>query len=174
LPRRTKAGQMFDSETISSIVSKISSLPTYSDEDELMRQIVETIHGCGGFYFVGLYLVDSAGEWARLRAGTGDDSERMLSLGLKYRLSTASLVGSAALGGEIQFIDYYQGLYFGSPLLPETKWELALPLRVQGQVIGVLEVEGSEKACFGLEEAQSFQLVADEVARRLSPNWSVQ
>lgn len=57
--------------------------------------------------------------------------------------------------------------YVTAPTVTNTVWELAFPLRVSDHVIGVLEIEGAEKASFHREEILEFQRVADEVSRLL-------
>jgi putative methionine-R-sulfoxide reductase with GAF domain len=159
---------MFQAKTMSAIVSKISSLPKSIRHDELVAKIIESIPEWAGLYFVSIYLLDSTGEWAMFRAGTGEAGQKMLRLGHKYRVGTESLVGRAIHSGEIQLLDYYDGVTrFVSPNLPETRWELALPLRVEEQIMGVLEIEGSKQADFTLEDTKPLQQVADAVARKI-------
>src|SRR5690606_28339317 len=42
------------------------------DLDELLAQTVEVIRERFGLYYVGIFLVDPTGDWAVLRAGTGE------------------------------------------------------------------------------------------------------
>ncbi len=158
---------MFQAETIDDIVSKILSLPESIGYNELVTKILESIPGRAGLYFVGIYLLDSTGEWAVFRAGTGEEGQELLRHGHKYRVGTNSLVSRAIHLGEIQ-LDYDDGgTRFASPILPKTRWELALPLRVGEQIIGVLEIWGSKQADFTLEDTKPFQQVADAVARKI-------
>jgi putative methionine-R-sulfoxide reductase with GAF domain len=64
-------------------------------------------------------------------------------------------------------LDYNQEYKFGSPLLPETRWELAVPLRIEGKVIGVLKIDGADRDSFKYEDAKPIQIIADRVAEIL-------
>ena len=85
-------------------------------------------------------------------------------------MRTETLVSRAINLGEIQLLDYCDVgdvTRFMSPMLPKTRWELALPLQVGEQIIGVLEIEGSEQSDFTLEYTKPLQQVADAVARKI-------
>ncbi|MBN1978635.1 MAG: HAMP domain-containing protein, partial [Anaerolineae bacterium] len=49
------------------------------DVDQLVQQAVELIRQRFDLYYVGLFLVDEVGEWAVLRAGTGEAGQVMLA-----------------------------------------------------------------------------------------------
>ncbi|MBN1977126.1 MAG: HAMP domain-containing protein, partial [Anaerolineae bacterium] len=49
------------------------------DVDQLIQQAVELIHQRFDLYYVGLFLVDEVGQWAVLRAGTGEAGQVMLA-----------------------------------------------------------------------------------------------
>ncbi len=51
------------------------------EAEELMRRAVELIRERFGLYYVGLFLADEAGEWAVLKAGTGEAGRTMLARG---------------------------------------------------------------------------------------------
>jgi len=77
-------------------------------------------------------------------------------------------VGQAVVENDLQIFDYDREGSFMSPLLPDTRWELALPLNAGGDVIGVLKIEGTDIDSFGYEEAKPIQRVADSVAEKLA------
>jgi GAF domain-containing protein len=53
---------------------------------------------------------------------------------------------------------------FDNPLLPETRSELALPLRSRGQVIGAMTIQSAEEAAFDEADIAVLQTMADQVA----------
>lgn len=164
----TQMSQLFKSEIITAILDGIASIPDSSEQDKIMNQLVEVIREKGGFYFVSLYLVDVDKKWVILRAGTGAMGEVLLSTELKYRLDSSSIIGNAVFENDIKLLDYnHREAWFASPLLPETRWELAVPLRVEQEVIGVLKIDGMDKDGFELDKAKPIQQVADRVAEKL-------
>jgi GAF domain-containing protein len=55
-------------------------------------------------------------------------------------------------------------VYFDNPDLPETRSEMALPLRVRGETIGALDVQSVEPEAFTSEDVTVLQTLADQVA----------
>jgi len=146
-------------------VSKAVS--TILDPGELMDQVVGLIQERFDFYYVGLFLVDEAGEYAVLKAGTGEAGRQMLAEGHRLEVSGSSMVGwctahaeaRTALGlGE-------ETIRFDNPLLPETRSEAVLPLIIHGQwCVGALTVQSVEKSAFLQEDIVALQTIADQLA----------
>jgi GAF domain-containing protein len=59
-------------------------------------------------------------------------------------------------------------VFFDNPDLPQTRSEMALPLRARGEVIGALDVQSTEPAAFGDEDVAVLQTLADQVAVAIS------
>jgi GAF domain-containing protein len=57
-----------------------------------------------------------------------------------------------------------EAVRFENPLLPDTRSELALPLRARGRVIGAMTVQSAEEAAFDQEYIATLQTMADQVA----------
>jgi GAF domain-containing protein len=55
-------------------------------------------------------------------------------------------------------------VFFDNPDLPETRSEMALPLKVRAHLIGVLDVQSREAAAFTQEDVAVLQTMADQVA----------
>jgi len=51
-------------------------------------------------------------------------------------------------------------------LLPDTHAELAMPLLVEGEVVGVLDVQSSEVGAFGENDTFILSMLADQARRR--------
>jgi GAF domain-containing protein len=55
-------------------------------------------------------------------------------------------------------------VFFDNPDLPETRSEIALPLRARGQVIGALDVQSRMPGAFSEEDVAVLQTLVDQVA----------
>jgi GAF domain-containing protein len=55
-------------------------------------------------------------------------------------------------------------VFFDNPDLPETRSEIALPLKVRDRVIGVLDVQSKESTAVSDEDVSVLQTMADQVA----------
>ncbi len=135
------------------------------DAESLIKQVVELIRDRFGLYYVGLFLVDESGEWAVLHSGTGDAGQALLARGHRRRLGEG-MIGWSVEHGEARIaLDVGQdAVRLGTPELPETRSEAALPLRSRGRVLGALTVQSEQPAAFDQDSLVVLQTMADEVA----------
>ena len=146
-------------------VSKSTSM--ILDPDELMGQAVELIQQRFSFYYVGLFLVDEAGEWAVLRSGTGQAGQRMLEVGHKLAVGGDSTIGQCVANAQARIaLDVgKEAIRFDNPYLPETRSEMALPLTSRGRwCIGALTVQSADEAAFSTRDIAVLQTMADHLA----------
>jgi GAF domain-containing protein len=134
--------------------------------DELLNRAVDMIRRRFGFYHAGIFFVDETGEWAVLRAATGDAGRQLLEQGHKLRVGKSGIVGYVAATGEPRIaLDVgVDAVHFRNPLLPETRSEMALPLRIGRRVIGALDVQSREETAFDEEDISILQTIADQLA----------
>lgn len=134
--------------------------------ERLMDRTVHLISERFGFYHSGIFLIDDQGEYAVLRAASSDGGRRMLARGHKLRVGQTGIVGYVAEKGESRIaLDVGQdAVYFNNPDLPQTRSEAALPLKVRGKVIGVLDVQSPQAEAFKTEDIQILEILADQIA----------
>jgi GAF domain-containing protein/HAMP domain-containing protein len=135
------------------------------DPDKLSRQVVDLIRDRFDLYYVGLFLVDPTGEWAELRAGTGDAGRTMLSRGHHLRVGSGMIGWSIAAGDAriaVEALD--DTVRLSTAELPLTQSEAAIPLRSRGQVIGALSIQDSRVNAFDPASVAVFQTMADQIA----------
>ena len=139
------------------------------DLDELIDQVVELARDRFDLYYAGLFLVDEAGEWAVLQAGTGEAGERMLAEEHKLEVGSESMIGWSIANKEarIAFDVGEEAVRFDNPHLPETRSELALPLIGRGEVVGALTVQSTEEAAFSDEDIAVLKTMADQLANAI-------
>jgi GAF domain-containing protein/HAMP domain-containing protein len=135
------------------------------DTDRLIQQVVDLIRDRFDLYFVGLFLLDTAGEWAVLRAGTGGPGHAMLARGYRLRAGEG-MIGwcidnaQARLSTDVSEDD----VRVTAKDLPDTRSELALPLRSRGRVFGALSIQSTQLDAFDEPTIAVLQLMADQVA----------
>jgi GAF domain-containing protein len=90
----------------------------------------------------------------------------MLSQGHRLRIGQVGIVGNVASTGKprIALDTGEDAVFFNNPNLPETKSEMALPLKVGEQIIGVLDVQSTESAAFNFEDVEILSILADQVS----------
>jgi GAF domain-containing protein/HAMP domain-containing protein len=143
------------------------------DPETLTHRVVELVRERFDLYYAGLFLLDDAGEYAVLEAGTGEAGRLMEARGHKLAFGGTSMVGAACSQRQARIAldarprpDWVgaEPVRFDNPLLPETRSEMALPLIVGDHVLGVLDVQSAQPAAFSQEDITVLQLVADQVA----------
>jgi len=139
------------------------------DPDELIQQAVDLIRERFDLYYAGLFLADQAGEWAVLRAGTGEAGRRMLEQGHRLEIGGTSMIGWCVDNGQARIaLDVgEEAVRFENPYLPETRSELALPLASRGQVIGALTIQSSQEAAFSEGDIVALQTMGDQLANSI-------
>jgi GAF domain-containing protein len=136
------------------------------DVDQLLRRTMELIRERFGFYHVGIFLLDEAGEWAVLREATGEAGAQLKAQGHRLAVGETSMVGWTALHRRSRIaLDVGEdAVRFANPLLPYTHSEMTLPLMVGDRLLGVLNVQSAETAAFDKDDVKVLQSMANQVA----------
>jgi GAF domain-containing protein/HAMP domain-containing protein len=132
----------------------------------LLEQAGELIHKRFGFYHTGIFLLDNNREFAVLTSSPTDSGKQMIANNHKLRVGEVGIVGRVAATGEprITLDTGLDAIHFNNPLLPYTRSEMALPLKVQNNLIGVLDVQSEQPQAFNEEDVAIMQLMADQLA----------
>ena len=130
----------------------------------LVQQAVDLIKDRFDLYYVGLFLVED--EIAVLQAGTGEAGAVQLAAKRQLQVGGQSLVGGATNDGQPRISqDVSQNAeWLPNPHLPDTRSELALPLRVRGKTIGALTVQSTTPNLFSDDFIGALQIMGDQLA----------
>lgn len=145
---------------VSRAISSIRSL------DELLPQITQLISREFGFYHVGIFLTDDRKEYAILRASNSEGGQHMLERGHKLKIGEQGIVGYTTGSGNPRIaLDVGEdAVFFDNPDLPQTRSEMALPLKIGNTIVGALDVQSTEEAAFSEEDVRALSLLADQVS----------
>ncbi|MEJ2556617.1 MAG: GAF domain-containing protein [Anaerolineae bacterium] len=133
--------------------------------DRLIQQVVELIRERFGLYYVGLFLTGETGEWAVLRAGTGEPGQAMLSRGHQIKVGEGMVGWSVAHAqARVASEATEDSVRLATAELPDTRSEAALPLHSRGQVLGALTVQSTQRGTFDQDTMVALQIMADQVA----------
>jgi signal transduction histidine kinase/HAMP domain-containing protein len=133
---------------------------------ELLPEVTRLISQQFGWYHVGIFLLDEAGEYAVLRAANSEGGQRMLQRGHRLQVGQQGIVGSVTSSGQARIAEDVgaDAVYFDNPDLPDTRSEMTLPLHVGERVIGALDVQSTEPAAYDNEDVVLLGTLADQVA----------
>jgi GAF domain-containing protein/HAMP domain-containing protein len=148
-------------------ISEISRIiSTEQRLETLLALITRLVSERFDFYHVGIFLIDNARQFAVLQAANSEGGQRMLERGHKLEVGHTGIVGNVAQSGtpRVALDVGSDAVYFDNPDLPNTRSEMALPLNLRGQTIGVLDVQSLNRAAFNESDVNTLGILADHVA----------
>jgi diguanylate cyclase (GGDEF)-like protein/PAS domain S-box-containing protein len=136
------------------------------DVGQLLPRVVDLISEHFGYYQVNVFLIDESGQWAVLRAATGEAGQQMLKDGARLPVGGQSIVGWVTGTGQPHVSQDIASdpLYLPHSRLPDTRAEAVIPLVVGDAVIGALDVESAQPNVFGPNAIPILTIMADQVA----------
>lgn len=124
--------------------------------EDLLAQVVNQIKDRFDYYHAHIYLLDEMGQNLVVAEGVGEAGAVMKAKKHSIPLNAqTSLVARAARTAEIVTVDNVREAkdWLPNPLLPNTYSEMAVPIVLEGRVVGVLDVQQDRLA--GLDEADA-------------------
>ncbi|MBX3038224.1 MAG: GAF domain-containing protein [Anaerolineales bacterium] len=160
--------QLLDKRTnqLRAVADVGKSITSYRNLSELLQQTSRLINENFGFYHVGIFLLDERKQFAVLTATNSEGGQRMLERGHQLKVGETGIVGYVAesIKARIALDVGEDAVFFNNPDLPSTRSEMALPLVVGGQVLGVLDVQSTEPNAFTEEDIATLQILAEQLA----------
>jgi sigma-B regulation protein RsbU (phosphoserine phosphatase) len=151
------------------LVRQVSvQIATVLQLDELSRRVCELIQRTFNYYYVAIFTLRPGEERLRFRssARSGSTGRNAGPLALDVSMGQG-LIGSAASSGQVINVPEVQSdpRYRFLPPLPATKSEVAIPLKLEDQVLGVLDVQSDRPGAFHPNDVMLLEALADNVAR---------
>lgn len=139
---------------------------TILDPEKLLQQCVDLIQKEFNLYYAGIFLIDERGEFAVLKAGTGEAGRQMLAAGHKLVVGGNSMIGWATARKEprIALDTGVEAVRFNNPFLPLTRSEMALPIINRGICLGALTIQSTEPEAFDQDDIRILMGIADSIA----------
>ncbi|MFQ5616654.1 MAG: GAF domain-containing protein, partial [Anaerolineales bacterium] len=161
ISEQKKAEELATVAEVSTIVSGIL------DTQEMLQLVVDLIKERFNLYHSHIYLLDEISENLTLAAGAGEVGRQMVTEGWQIPLDREqSLVARAARTRQGVIINDVRAEpgFLPNPLLPHAAAELAAPLIVGEQVLGVLDVQADEINRFTQEDINVQNTLSSQIA----------
>ncbi len=148
-------------------ISEVSKVITGEQElKTLLPLITRLVSERFGFYHTGIFLLDETKKYAVLQAANSDGGKKMLKQGHMLEVGESGIVGYVAKFGtpRIALDVGLDAVFFNNPDLPKTRSEMALPLTVRNQIVGVLDLQSIKPGAFTESEVNTMGILADQIA----------
>jgi serine phosphatase RsbU (regulator of sigma subunit) len=163
-------------EQLATIAEVSGAIAGELDLDALLAKVVELIRERFGYYHVQIFLVEDEEHRAVFRASTGYDLNKLwIAQGRSLPFGAGIIGWVAATGEHLLAGDVSQEPRYlpdDPRLLPDTRSELAVPLKVEDKVLGVLDVQSRDLQGFSDDDLFVLDALANQVAVAVDSAWS--
>lgn len=135
------------------------------DADQLIQDVLTMLRQNFGYYYVQIFLLDAVSGDLIFQRGSDEVGYKLSEQG--FRLPRGKgIIGYVAETGTPFFTNNVNDVVFfhRNPLLPNTQSELAVPIKVEGKVVGVLDIQHEPPYWLSDGDLQLMIAVADQLA----------
>lgn len=142
------------------LITSTLDLPT------LFSRTANLLRSRFGYYHVSIFTVDESGFNAVLREGTGEAGEEMKRRQHSLAVGSKSIIGYVTANAKTLVVNNtaIDPMHRPNPLLPETRAEAAIPLKIGSRVIGAVDIQAREVGAFKDEDIAVLETLADQIA----------
>lgn len=136
------------------------------DLGSLLERATQLILDRFHLYHVGIFLLDANREFAILTASPTQAGKNMVAEKFMVSMGDPNLVGRVAASGESK-INPDAGRDAGrvsTHLLPDAKSDMAIPLKADQRILGVLNIQSDKQQAFNQNDLTIMQILADQLA----------
>jgi GAF domain-containing protein len=135
------------------------------DLDRLLSISVNLIRDRFGFYHASVFLLDEERKFAILHESTGEAGRQMKARGHKLGIGSQSIIGWVTQNARPRVADDVTAdpMHRANPLLPATRSELGIPMKIGETVVGALDIQSTLPYAFTPDDIAILQVIADQI-----------
>ncbi|MCB0033737.1 MAG: PAS domain S-box protein, partial [Anaerolineales bacterium] len=158
------AKQAADLATVAEVSTAVSTIQNTND---MLERVVDLTKERFNLYHAHIFTLNDASDTLILRAGAGEIGREMVAEGRQIPLTAAGSLVAAVGRNKSGQIRNYEGEmegYAPHPALIDTRTELAVPLIVGDELLGVLDVRSEQPNAFTETDVQIQTTLASQIA----------
>jgi phosphoserine phosphatase RsbU/P len=151
-------------ERVNAMTEVARALVSILDIDDLLDEVVDLVTDHLGYGRVHLFL--RVGDRLVFRSGSGVHSGRWALEKLAYDIQAEGLIPKVARTGQPLYSGdvHAEPNYHPGPGMEDTQSEMAVPIRMGSHILGVFDIQSTERDVFSGDDVALIQALADTVA----------
>jgi signal transduction histidine kinase/DNA-binding response OmpR family regulator len=135
-------------------------------QDILLSRIVNLLKDRFGFYHCSIFLLNESNQFAIIEESTGEAGKLMKQNKHKLAVGSKSVIGSCLASGQPIIVNdsNLSPVFLPNPLLPDTRSEMGIPLKIGGHIIGALDLHSTSTNAFSENELTVLQILTDQIS----------
>ncbi|MEW6031180.1 MAG: GAF domain-containing protein [Chloroflexota bacterium] len=136
------------------------------DLNTLFSRTVNLVRERFGFYHAAIFIVEETGFNAVLQEATGEAGAQMKAQKHGLTVGSKSVIGEVTQSGKALIVNDTAAspVHKMNPLLPDTRAEAGIPLRIGNRIIGALDIQSKDTNAFKEDDIAVLQTLADQIA----------
>lgn len=154
------------SSELGTVAEVSTAASTILEADKLLQVVVDLAKESFHLYHAHVYLLDDDAEKLVLQAGSGTVGRLMVLEGREISMDSYSLVARVARQKMPIIENRVSNVtnFLPHPLLPDTKSEMAVPLIVGANLIGVMDLQSDQENYFTDDDIQVQRTLSSQIA----------
>lgn len=135
-------------------------------QEILLSRIVNLLKDRFGYYHCSIFLLNESNQYAIIEESTGEAGKLMKQNKHRLAVGSKSVIGSCLASGQAIIVNdsNLSPVYFPNPLLPDTRSEMGIPLKIGGHIIGALDLHSTSTNAFSENELTVLQILTDQIS----------
>jgi signal transduction histidine kinase len=154
-----------DLQEINALYQISRSLADTLDTDQLMTDVTKLLSDIFGYYHVQIFVADPQSGELVVRQASGENASQIMEAGYRLEIGAGIVAHVAEFGEPVITNNVKDTVFFvPNPFLPDTQSQLTVPIKINSQVVGVLDIQEKLPRQLSQRQMKLMIAVADQLA----------